>query len=263
MTRNFYKKYFIIAIIVTGIVFLNNYLLGNFLQEMFYKIIVKPGIFINKNLPVLSEFSNGFFKSQELVNESVRIKEENNALRGELARLENMKRENQFLRDELGVARRLDEDLMIAQIFNIQRSALTSTALINKGARDGIEKSMPLIAAGNILVGKVDQVFENSALVLLIDDPRVKISGRIQESRTLVNTKGRLQNQLGLDLVATSDEVNEGDMVVTSGLDGLPEALLIAKVTKVETPSGVLFKTVTAHPLFDPSLGSSLFVILQ
>ena len=200
---------------------------------------------------------------KRLIDENARIKEENNVLRGKLAQLENLKRENQFLRNELGVARRLDAELMIAQIFNIQRGVLSSTALINRGAENGVKKTMPLIAAGNILIGVVDRVFDNSATVLLIDDPRVKISGRVQDSRILVDALGKLQNKLALNLVAVGDEVKEGDTVVTSGLDGLPEALLVARVTKVETPSGALFKTVTAQPLFDPSLGSSLFVILK
>lgn len=263
MARGFYKKYLVVVVIVAGIIFLNNYLLGNFLQGAFYKIIIKPEIFVNRNLHVFSKFSLGFLKTQELVDQNAKIKEENNILRGELAQLENLKRENQFLRNELGLAKRLNSQLMIVQIFNIQRGALTSTALINKGLLDGINKSMPLIATGNILVGVIDRVFNDSASVLLIDDPRVKVNGRIQESHILVNTKGGLQNQLSLDLVATGDEINEGDTVVTSGLDGLPESLLVAKITGVKTPSGALFKTVTAQPFFDPSLSSSLFVILK
>ena len=122
---------------------------------------------------------------------------------------------------------------------------------------------MPLIAAGNILVGVVDQVFDNSATVLLLDDPRVKISGRIKDSRTLISTEGNLQNRLRLKLVAADDDINEGDIVVTSGLDGLPEALPIAKVIEIGASSGALFKDVAAQPLFDLSLGSNLFVIIK
>ena len=263
MARNFYKKYLIIIAIVAVIILLNSFLFGNFLQNALHKIIVKPGIYVSKNLPFLSKLSAGFFKTRELNDENSRIKEENNLLRGELAQLENLKRENQFLRDQLGVARRVAADLMIAEIFNIQSSATSSTALINRGSGDGVKKGMPLIAAGNIMVGNVDQVFENSSLVMLLDDPRIKISGRGQESNILVDVVGRLHNELALNLAAAGDEIKEGDTVVTSGLDGLPESLLVAKVIKVETPSGALFKTVTAHPFFDPSLGSSLFVILK
>lgn len=263
MVKSFYKTYFITLLIIVGVVFFNNYLSGNFLQNLVYKIVRKPVGYLNYNLLDFPKYTSGFLKTKEVVDENTKLKEENNILRGQLAELDSLKRENNFLRDELGVARRLNSPLLLAQIFNIQRSTLASTALINKGARDGVEKRMPLIAAGNILVGVVEQVFDESALVLLIDDPRVKISGRVLESRILVETKGELQNNLGLNLVANSDEINEGETIVTSGLDGLSEAMLVARVIKVKTPSGALFKTVSARPFFDPSLGSSLFVILK
>lgn len=263
MANNFYKKYVTVLLVIVLVTAMNHYLAGDYLQDVFYRAVAGPNIFFNKKLLFLKQFSGGFFKTDQVISESTRLKEENNVLRGGLAQLENLKRENKFLRDELGVAKRLDSKLIIVQIFNIQRGALTSTALINKGMEDGVEKSVPLIAAGNVLVGIVDQVFENSASVLLIDDPRIKISGRIQNSRILVDVQGKLRNQVALNLVAMGDEVKEGDPVVTSGLDSLPETLLVAKVIKVETSSGALFKTVTASPLFDPSLGSNLFVILK
>jgi len=261
--KSFYKKYLAVVAVVLVIILLNNFLLGSFLQNVFHKIIVKPGIYLSKHFPGLSKLSAGFFKTRELNNENSRIKEENNVLRGELAQLENLKRENQFLREELGVAKRLEAELLIVQIFNIQHGGTSSTALINRGSMDGIKKGMPLIAAGNIMVGVVVQVFDSSSLVMLLDDPRVKISSRIQESNILVDAMGRMHNELALNLAAAGDEIKEGDTVVTSGLDGLPESLPIAKVIKVETSSGALFKTITAHPFFDPSLGSNLFVILK
>lgn len=261
--KNFYKRYLIIVLVVSGVVFFNNYLADNFLQNFIYKIVKKPGIFLTENLFDFSKYTGGFLKAGAVVDENSKLREENNVLRGHLAELDGLRRENNFLRDELKVARRLDSPLLLAQIFNIQRGALSSTALINKGAKEDVEEKMPVIAAGNILVGIVEQVFDESALILLIDDPRVKISGRVQESRMLMETKGELQNNLGLNLVANSDEIKEGETIVTSGLDGLPEALLIAQVTKVESSGNTLFKTVSARPIFDPSLGSSLFVILK
>ncbi|MBI2669995.1 MAG: rod shape-determining protein MreC [Candidatus Yanofskybacteria bacterium] len=277
MTRNFYKNYLAVILIVAGVVFFNNYLTDNFLQNFVYKITEKPGIFLTDNLLNFSRYSSGYLKTKMIIDDNARFYKENNILRGQLAELESLKRENNFLREELGVAKRLDSPLLLARIFNIQRSALSSTALINKGVKNGIEKKMPVIATGNILVGITEQVFDDSALILLIDDPRIKISGlvqhqfepsqtdagQVQESRTLVETKGELQNNLVLNLVANSDEIREGETIVTSGLDGLPEALLVAKIIKVESSSSTLFKNVSAKPIFDPSLGSSLFVILK
>lgn len=263
MNKFFFKKFLLVVFIVGGIVSFNNYFLSNFLQNLVYKALERPGIFVTGNLLNFSKYSAGFLNTKDVIDEKSRLEKENNVLRGQLAEIDSLKRENKFLRDELVVAGRLDSPLILVQIFSIQKGALSSTALINKGSKDGVKKSLPVITTGNVLVGIVEQVFDNSSLVLLLDDPRAKISGRIQDSRVLVDVVGKTQNRLGLDLVAVGDEVKEGDTVVTSGLDGMPEALLIADVTKVEISSGSLFKTVTAQPLFDPSLGSGLFVILK
>ncbi|MEK7151248.1 MAG: rod shape-determining protein MreC [Patescibacteria group bacterium] len=262
MVRNFYKKYLIIVGVVGGIIILNNFLLGNFFRNTFYKIIFNPAVFISKKLPGVANFSSRFLKTQRLVDENLQIREENNILLGELSQLENLKRENKFLRDELGVSRKINEELLLARIFNIRRDALTATAVINKGQKDGIRKSFLVIATGNIVVGLIDQVFENYSSVLLLDDPRTKISGRIQNSNVLVNVFGKLHNELSLGLVTAGDKIEDGSTIVTSGLDGLPEAMPIAKVIKIETQAGALFKAVTASPLFDQSLGSNLFVVI-
>lgn len=249
--------------IVAVIVVFNNYLAANLLPNFFYKIIKTPGIFLTDNLLEFSKYISRFLKTKAVIKENSKLREENNILLGRLAELDSLRRENNFLRDELKVARRLDLPLLLAQIFNIQRGALSSTALINKGVKDGVEEKMPVITAGNILVGVVGQVLDDSAVVLLLDDPRVKISGRVLGSRTLVETSGGLHNNVGLNLVTNSDEIKENETIVSSGLDGLHEALLIAEVTKVESSANALFKKVSARQLFDPSLGSSLFVVLK
>ena len=263
MARGFYKKIFLVAVILGGLIFLNSYFFNDFFQNLVYKIVGRPGIFFTNNLLNFSKYSNGFLKTKAVVDENSGLKEENNVLRGKLAELEELRRENEFLRKELDVAGRLAAPLLLIKIFNIQKNAVSSTALINGGANNGIKKSMPVIAAGNILAGIVEQVFEDSALVLLLDDPRVKTSGRVLESRILAETRGGLLGDLSVDLVSNSEEVKEGDSIVTSGLDGLPESLLVGRIIKVETRSGALFRTVTARPFFDASLGSSLFVILK
>jgi len=191
------------------------------------------------------------------------LKKENNILLGHVAELESLERENDFLRNELKVAPRLGSQLLIVEIFSVQRNGLYSTALINKGKADGIEKSMAVITSGNILVGAISEVFDNSALVLLVDDPRSIISIRFQGSNILAEARGDLQNGLKINEVTYQEEIKEGDMIVTSGLDGLKESLLVGRVSKVKPGSGGLFREVVAKPLFDLSLGSDLFVILK
>jgi rod shape-determining protein MreC len=261
--KKIFSRVLIIAVVLLVVIFFNNRFLGNFIQNVFYKISAKPGQFLTSKLQIFSRYSAGFLKTKSVIADNARLKGENEALLSQLAELENLQRENQFLRGELGVAKSLNSKLLLARIFNIQKSAQSSTILINKGKSDGVKKSMAVITSGNILVGIVDQVFDTTSLILTVDDPRAKINGRIQGSNTLVSTSGGLGGNLVLNLITNQEDVKEGDTIVTNGLDGLPQSLPIAKVTKVEVTGGSLFKKVEAKAIFDPALGSDLFVILN
>jgi len=261
--QKFFKKILVIILLVLGIVFLNGYFLNNFFQNFFYKLIEKPGIFLTDKLLKSSYFSRGFLKVNDLVKNSASLEEENRVLLGQVADLENLKRENEFLRNELGVSKKLGAQLLLAKIFDIQRGPLSSTILINRGNLDGVKKSMAVITTGNILVGIVDEVFENSSKVLVLDDPQIKVSARVEGSDTLVDIAGSLQGNVSVGLVTNKDEIKEGDVIVSSGLDGLPESLPIAEVSKVESNGGGLFKKVEAKTIFGPFLGPNLFVILH
>ncbi len=263
MPKKSFKKIVVILLTVSILIFLNNYFLNNFVQNLFYRIVEKPGTFLIEKYDTVSDYGRGLLRADEVARENEQLKEQNNILLGQVAEIEGLKRENDLLRGELQVARRLDSRLLIVRLFNIQKNALSSTALINKGETTGIEKSMAVIMSGNILVGVVDEVFENSARVLLLDDPRTQINVRVKDTNILAETTGELNNRLSLDLVTQEDEVKEGDMVVTSGLDGFNESLPVGIVESVGTGSSDLFQKVIVKPLFDLSLGSSLFVILD
>ncbi len=255
------KILFVIFIVVI-VIFLNKYVLNDFLQDSLYGAVSKPGIFLSEALNKVPKYGGSFFNRGAIIKENNRLKEENNVLLGRVAESEGLKRENDFLRNELGVAPRLAGKLLLVEIFSVQKNGLYSTALINKGRADGIEKSMAVITSGNILAGIVSETFENSALVLLINDPRSAVSVRFQGTNVLAEARGDLQNGLKVGEVTYQEEIKEGDMVVTSGLDGLKEALPVGRVSKVVSGGG-LFREVVAKPLFDLSLGSNLFVILK
>lgn len=257
------RKILLIVFAVAGVIFLNKYLLGNFLQNLFYRIVAKPGVFFTAGLNKLSGYGRGFLNAGAIIMENARLREENNSLLGYIAEIENLRRENEFLRNELKVAPKLKSQLLFVEIFSIQRNGLSSIILINKGEKDGIKKSMAVISSGNILVGIVDRVFEDSALVLLLDDPRAAVSVRIQGSDVLAETRGDLQNNFKVDLVTQIEEVKEGSMIVTSGLDGLPESLLVGRISEVKLDGANLFKKIMGKALFDLSLRSGVFVILR
>jgi rod shape-determining protein MreC len=263
MQAKFYKTFFIAVFSVLAVVLLNRFLLNNFLQNLVYGAVAKPGAFFVDELAKLPRFARVFWKAGVVVAENKKLKQENIDLLGRSAAVEGLERENDLLRSQLQVSKKQKPQLLMVKIFAIEKGPLSSVAFINKGAADGVKKTMPIIGGGNVLVGIIDQVFDQSAIVLLVDDPRVKISVRTQGTGILADTKGELAGNFSLGMITSKDEIKEGDIMVTNGLDGLAESLLVGRISKVELTGGDLFKKVSGKSLFDPSLGSSLFVILN
>jgi rod shape-determining protein MreC len=263
MKNNFIKRILFSFFIIVILVLVNTLLLHNFFQNLVYKEFTSVGGIFTRKVLLFSRLSAGFINTKATIQKNAELTVENELLRSQLAELESLQKENGLLRTELNVAAKIRSPLILAQIFSVQKSAVSSTIMINTGSANGIKKGDAVISSGNVLAGIVDQVFKNTALVLLTDDPRVKISARIEDSNILAGTRGSLLGNMVLESVANTDDVKENETVVTSGLDGLPEALLIGRLTKIESPTGQLFKTVTAHMLFDLGLGPNLFVILK
>ena len=97
MAKGFYKKFVLTVFIVGSIVFFNNYLADNFLQNLIYKIVKKPGIFLTDNLLNFSKYAGWFLKTKAVIDENSKLREENNILHGQLAKLDSVERENDFL----------------------------------------------------------------------------------------------------------------------------------------------------------------------
>lgn len=190
------------------------------------------------------------------------LQRERDALLAEKIEADVLARENTVLRKQLGVETRDGARLQPAKIIGQQRNVLTSTIVIDKGRAEGLQAQAAVIAGGNILVGTVDEIFEHSATVIVVDDPRSIVSVRIADSDLLAEARGASQNRIYLNLISKTDEVAVESRVVTSGLDAYPEGLILGRLTSVERGEHSLFKAVTGELYFDPTLSPLVFVIL-
>ncbi len=130
---------------------------------------------------------------------------------------------------------------------------------IDKGSDDGIGFNMPVMAGAG-LIGRVVDITPDTSRVLLITDPNNAVDVLIQRSRARamlvgVQSKTRLQPSQylsRLDYLRRTSDIEDGDVVVTSGLDGLyPPDIPIGVVQGVkETQSGV-FKQAGVQPFTD------------
>lgn len=262
------RKLFILIIVLLLLFISNEYLVKNFLQNWLYGFGRKTSLFSQDKLLLSSKLSRSFLNFSSVAEENEELHRQNDLLLEGLASVERLQRENQNLRDQLAVGKREAANLIMARIFSLNRGRLASTLLIDKGKQDGVGKSMAVVKGGNVLVGTVAEAFENSSLVILLDDPRSKVSVKIGKSGVLAAAGGFLAEKsagggglIALELITGKEIVQERDLVVTSGLDGLPESLTVARIVKIGQSAGGLFRSVRAELIFDPIVQPDLFVI--
>lgn len=136
----------------------------------------------------------------------------------------------------------------MVQVIAREISPASSTLTINKGSNSGIAKDMAVIAPTGV-VGRVHSVLPGTAKVILLTDPASTLAVRVQRNREEGLLEGKLVN-CALKYVSYYADIQQGDLLVTSGLDGVfPKGLSVATVTKVTKRESSAFQQVTAEPI--------------
>ena len=185
----------------------------------------------------------------ELKKENEQLLKENDSLSSASAMLEQEKKENENLREQMGLIPRSKFDLEASFIIGQDPQKLGSWVSIDKGSFSGIRSGMPVIVSDGILVGRVEEVFANTSRVNLLTSPSSSVSVIDLES----GAKGVIKGEFGLgvimDMVSQTDILNIGDSIVTSGLSGdMPKGLLVGKVQSFAPTDDKLFQQAVIFP---------------
>jgi rod shape-determining protein MreC len=185
----------------------------------------------------------------------VRAERENRRLAKEIGnlRLENqitneLLSENERLREALGFKKLNPPASVTAQVIGRDSSPSSSTVTVNKGSLAGIDRDLAVITPDGV-VGRVQAILPGTARVQLLTDPGSTIAVRVQRNREEGLLEGKL-DRCALKYVSFYVDVQEGDLLVTSGLDGMyPKGLPVARVTTVRKHEASSFQAVYADPV--------------
>jgi rod shape-determining protein MreC len=135
------------------------------------------------------------------------------------------------------------------------------TLTIDKGAREGVRADMAVIAPAGV-VGRVVMPSTRAAKVQLLVDRNAAAGALIERSRAQGVVMGGGDDRLRMDYVSEVADVIVGDLVVTSGIDGIyPKGYVIGQVESVEK-SGTAYKTITVKPAVDFTSLEEVLVVL-
>jgi rod shape-determining protein MreC len=203
------------------------------------------------------------------IGEIDRLRSENDRLRRELAgadqrvtELTEAARENAQLRQLLGIADALEMELLPVRVISRDPSNFTWDIGIDAGTDDGLAAGMPVVGSAQgagALAGTVVEVGPDTSTVRLIVDTRSSVVCLDQSSRALGLVQGQLGGQLVMVQVDITDQLKEGDMVVTAGLElsggaarsPYPKGLLVGTLQAVQPDSNALTQTGFVRPAMD------------
>ncbi len=215
---------------------------------------------------------NGYISLVGVEKENQQLKQVNARLEGLLTNAQETRQENERLRELLSYKETLPYETVVARVIaNDPRSEFKSFT-INKGLKDGVDVLMPVIGPRG-LVGRVGLASSHIAQVLLITDPNSSVDVIIQRSRArglLVGTARRTELRGGsafisrLEYLRRVSDVQEGDVVVTSGFDQIyPPGIAIGTLHDVVSSRYGVFQEADVVPFEDFQSTQEVLVLLK
>jgi rod shape-determining protein MreC len=196
-----------------------------------------------------------------LLDENARLAAEALLLEARVQQMAALRAENIRLRALLNSSALVQDDVLVAELIGISPDPVRHLVILNKGSADGVYKGQPLIDAEG-LMGQVVEVAASSSRVLLITDATHAIPVQVNRNgiRAIAEGVGRLDS-LELRHVASTEDIEVGDLLVSSGLGGrFPVGYPVAVVTEVVRDPGQTFARVKAMP--SAALNRSRHVLL-
>lgn len=230
----------------------------------------------------LGDIYDGIADRGDLVRENERLREELEVLQSQLADQQDVLLRIAELEDALEVkSTRPEDQLLVASVVSRDPSGLKRSIAIDRGQGDGVDEGMVVLSREGSLIGTVSHAFQDFSWIRLISDPDSAVNAQVNTTTPPAGSdvltpgtpapgaapaptdapapvpaqgvaEGDLRNELVLDLLPPEAPIENGSLVVTSGLGGnYPPGILIGSVTAVELRPQAPFK----KAFVDPSAG--------
>ncbi len=204
-----------------------------------------------------------YFETQRrLLTENAELRQQHDADAAQLAQLQVIQAENAQLRTLLELKQRVDYPMQMAEIAYVERDIFKRKLLVDKGAQAIVQPGQ-VVVDDNGVVGQVTRVYPWLSEVTLVTDKDHAVPIQILRNglRAVVFGSGDI-SEMALRYMPVSSDIVEGDVLVTSGIDGTyPPNLPVAKVTKIERDPAYPFARIICTPLAGVDRHRALLIV--
>lgn len=202
---------------------------------------------------------------QALLRENYRLQVALMQANAKLQQQDHLAAQNARLQGILSTTTSNEYNLLLAQVVGTDTNPAKQIVVLNKGINDGVRIGQTVIDENGIL-GQIINVYPNTSRLLLLTDEQQSVSVVVLRTgqRAMVSGKGNAHT-LSLDYIFKAADVQEGDVLISSGLGGrIPAGYKVGTIKNInesvsETDN---FVDIDVSPAAN-FIGSSYALILQ
>ncbi|KFO67314.1 hypothetical protein ER57_11720 [Smithella sp. SCADC] len=265
----FLRKYktaiLIIALLAIALMMLSVNLKYGAERGFFSKIVLQAVAPVQKGLNAsIKSIRDAWLRYIFLVGieeENKNLKKKINELKSVIISYQEGYLEAQRLKKLLSLTDDYNYNFIPARVIGREQAALSKTILINKGTVQGLKAGMPVVVPPG-LIGRLVNVSWHASKVLLFIDENSNIDAIVQRTRMQGIISGAGSRGLILKYISKTQDVQEGDVIVSSGMGGVfPKGLLIGQVSHVDRLEASLFLKINVAPFVDFSKLEEVLVL--
>ena len=231
------------------------------------RLLVPGQRFLYSSTESIGDFFAGLSEDRSIKDENAALKEQVAEMESQLRNYENLRQENERLKELLGVVDSYGEyETLTARVIGKSPGAWFDEFTINAGEQHGVQENMIVYTADGLL-GKVVYTSATYSRVISLIHDQSGVSAMVERTRdngvVKAAQEGENPDDLQLFYISSNSDVKPGDRIITSGIGGVyPKGIPIAQVTEVSTDSSSE-KVVIARSNVDFEHVEEVVVVLQ
>jgi rod shape-determining protein MreC len=265
LLRKYKTAIFVVTLLVLALIMFSYNLKygadGNFFRKIVLEMVAPAQKVLSSSVKSVNDAWLRYVLLVGIEEENKNLKNKINELKAALILYQEGYLEAQRLRKLLDIKDDYNYHFVSARVIGKEQAALSKTILINKGAAHGLKTGMPVIAPPG-LIGRLVDVSWHVSKVLLFIDESSNVGAIVQRTRTQGVVSGAGPRGLILKYISKTQDVKEGDVIVSSGMGGVfPKGLLIGQVSHVDRQNSGLFLKINIAPFVDFSKLEEILIL--
>lgn len=204
-----------------------------------------------------------YFQLVSTADENIKLRKELAEARSKASRCEELEIANERLRGYLNFRNKVEKPSIAAEIIGHDPSPWHSSLVVNRGSDDGVAKGDAVLVPEGV-VGQVVETASDYSRIMLVLDRNSSVDSLVQRSRARAILKGGIDAGCRLEYALRKQDIREGDVIITSGLDGVyPKGIGIGTVSKVTVKGPGVFQDIEVQPYVDFSRIEEVIIFLN